>query len=239
MKILAIGTRPGEVELGCGGCLINSHSTGNQLFVYVLSDNGWHSKGRRYVESLRSVCNLFEPASLWVDNFTEDELLDSAQVVKNLRFFIRLVKPELILSPSQNDSNLQRREVANQVVEASESRQNLIAYELLDSGSFRPQAYCDISKVLADKLRLCNAFFAEDARQTSGINALARKRASDSGLQIPAAEAFEIVCYHFSKSLGIENTGSKFHNIPFEAAAKSNHIIEYASIHPSVGKASL
>ncbi|MEO9294166.1 MAG: hypothetical protein ABI347_01025 [Nitrososphaera sp.] len=231
MKILAIGTRPGEVELGCGGCLINSHLENEQIFVYVLSDSGWHKKGRRYSESLGAAWRLMAPTSLWVDNFSEDDLLTSSRVLDNLKFFIRLVEPDVVLCPSPNDSSLQRRKVASRVIEASDSQYNVLAYEQPDTGGFRPQAYYDISDVLANKLDLCNAFSAEEGSRTSAAGALARRRAVEFGMESFAAEAFEIISYHISKNFGVENIVSKFPAPPAEKSAPQNNcIIEYASI---------
>jgi hypothetical protein len=235
MKILAIGTRPGEVELGCGGCLINSHLENEQIFVYVLSDSGWHRKGKRYSESLGAAWRLMAPTSLWVDNFSEDDLLSSDRVLENLRFFIRLVEPDIIFCPSPNDSSVQRRKVASRVIEASDSQHNVLAYELPDSGECRPQAYYDISDVLANKLDLCNTFSAEDSR-TSAAGALARRRAFEFGDSF-AAEAFEIISYHISKNFGVENIVSKFPTLLAGRPTQNNCIIEYASIIPMRGNA--
>lgn len=214
---------------------MKSRLENRQIFLYVLSDNGWHSRGQKYSDSLQAIWRLLGPTSMWVDNFHEDDF-QSGKVLENLKFFIRLVAPDIILCPSPNDSNPQRREVAKCVVEVSEMHSNILAYELPDTADFCPTVYTDISETLGTKLELCKALFGDEVQEIKGANALARSRTMGLGDDAVAAEAFEVISYHFSRNFDLENIVSKLRSLPAEMPRRPGYVIEYASINSIQGK---
>lgn len=226
MKILAIGAYPGEVELGCGGCLIQSSIENKQIFIYLLSDNGWHSKNGKYSDALTALWRLVRPKSLWIDNFVEEDLLDENKVINSIKFFIQLISPDLIFSPSPHDRDPRRRSIANFVIEASGLHHNLLAYEVPGADRFCPQAYCDISAALVHKLELCS-LLSGDIAHPSWVRSIAAHRASELGSDFSAAESFEVVNYHLSKDFKLETVVSRFPELPAKPSRRVGSVIEY------------
>ncbi|HCC60232.1 MAG: hypothetical protein A2402_03765 [Candidatus Staskawiczbacteria bacterium RIFOXYC1_FULL_37_43] len=219
-KILIIAPHPDDEVLGCGGTIKKHIKFGDEAYLCLVTkplvgENDWTAE---YVENkdkeikasndfmgFKQVFFLDLPA-LRLDTVPKKDLNDKISNV------IEKVKPDVLYAPFFGDINHDHRIVFEACLVASRIRPDvmvnkILAYEISPtteqggisgqkSDVFLPNYFEDISDYLDDKLKAMECYKSElkereHPRSLKGIDVLAKKRGSESGVK--AAEAFMLI----------------------------------------------
>jgi LmbE family N-acetylglucosaminyl deacetylase len=195
--ILAIGSHPDDIELGCGGT-ISAASTAGQKVIAVYMTKGEKSGNpeTRMKESRKAISHL-GVKNIFFGDFVDTEIPNSHEAICFLEEFVEKYKPETVLTHTINDSHQDHRQVGWLSYSAFRNVPKLLAYETPRvTGNFSPSYFIDISNFVKLKWAALQCHETQKAKRylnyESMIN-LASFRGSQAGLA--AAEAYEVVRY--------------------------------------------
>jgi LmbE family N-acetylglucosaminyl deacetylase len=198
LSILAIGSHPDDIELGCGGTLIKAAAAGHDIYAYVLTRGSKSGNPTERTKELFESAKFMRAKTLWVDNFEDAELSIESKLINHIEYFISKADPDIILTHAPNDYHHDHRAVAESTLEAARNSQNVLAYEIPVTKHFTPQLYYDISSVIQDKIRLVSLFVSQKGKSFTlerAVKGLAEYRALQSRLNanVTHAEAFQVL----------------------------------------------
>jgi LmbE family N-acetylglucosaminyl deacetylase len=206
MNILAIGSHPDDIELGCGGTLLKAVENGHNLFLFTLT-NGAASGNpiERTVEMLQSA-RMLKAKSLWIDSFQDGRLINGFQLISHLEYVINECDPDIVFTHLLSDYHHDHRAVAISTLEAGRNCHNIMSYEVPYSRKFDPQAYFDVSDVIDKKVRLIEIFASQRGKpltRRNSVKALAQFRAIQDREEARYVEGFEVMRLHIGNSFNL------------------------------------
>jgi len=214
-QIAAIFAHPDDEVLGCGGALAAHAAAGDEVRVLLLS-TGLNSRGTPDEDALKELRRQTEAADrelgLTQTTFADypDNSMDTVpllDVIKTVEAFLADFEPQIIYTHHGGDLNIDHKLVNNAVATAcrplpGKGELTILACEVNSSTewslnhdqSFQPTEFLDISDHLEAKLNALRCFKGEirdwpHPRSVEGIEVLARRRGSQSGLMLAEAYA--------------------------------------------------
>ena len=239
LSILAIGSHPDDIELGCGGTLIKAALAGHEVQAYVLTRGSKSGNAAVRTKELFESAKFMRAKTLWVDNFEDTELTVDSKLINHIEYFINKSDPDIILTHAPNDYHHDHRAVAEATLEAARNSQNVLAYEIPVTKHFSPQLFYDISSVIQDKIRLVSLFESQSGKSFTlerAVKGLAEYRALQSRLNanVTHTEAFQVLKMVTNVDFGLMKFARK--EMPpavYESVFKSlKDIIDYTPYPP-------
>jgi LmbE family N-acetylglucosaminyl deacetylase len=195
--ILAVGSHPDDIELGCGGT-INAASKLGKKVVAVFMSKGEHSGNPevRPKESIEAL-SLLGVKEVYFGDFPDADIPCSTKAIDFLESFYNKYKPTTILTHTVNDIHQDHRQVGWASLSAFRNAPQVLAYETPRvTPAFSPTYFVDITNCVSDKWKALKCHMSQKAKRyityESMIN-LASFRGSQ--VSLPAAEAFEVMRY--------------------------------------------
>ena len=158
MDILAIGAHPDDVELGCGGLLIEAARSGHNVFIYTVTRGGAGGDPKERVKEAQKSSQFIGAKALWLDDLPDSKLKEGVDLISRIESRIDLVHPDVILTHHLKDVHHDHRTVAKATLEAGRYDSNILSYEIPLTRNFEPRVFFDISDVIDDKVELVNLF---------------------------------------------------------------------------------
>jgi len=196
MNILAIGSHPDDIEIGCGGTLIKYAKRGHKVFLLLITKG---EKGGdielRYREQLKAA-DIMGAADVFWAGFKDTELLDKGnEMIHKVERYIESIKPSFIFINFYEDTHQDHRAVNRAVLSATRYVKNVLFYEVPTTNNFTPQVFVDIAESLDEKIKALEAHESQVMKtniEDLSIVELARSSANFRGIQgrVKYAEAF-------------------------------------------------
>lgn len=197
MKILAIGSHPDDIELGCGGLLIKAARHGHNVSMLTLTRGSASGDPQQRTKEFRESAKLIGARDFMIGEFEDAKLAGDMELINYIESYIRKVDPDIILTHSYGDIHHDHRAVATATVEAGRYHSNILSYEIPLTRNFSPTVYFDISDVIEKKLELIQVFASQKNKMFLGaspIKGLAEYRALQSRMStVRYVEAFEVM----------------------------------------------
>ncbi len=206
MNILAVGAHYDDIELGCGGTLINHVKKNDTVWMVVITDSGYRDPAGCVIRSSDTAKKEGEKAAKIIGarligleyktfyvNFDEKLTADLTGIIKNNRI-------DTIYCHWSKDIHRDHQNTAKSVLMAARHIPRLLMYQSnwYDTGQpFNGTFYSDISKVMGQKLEAVKAHQSEIKRtDDTWIDYLKNKHRID-GMKtgIKYAEVFVPVRY--------------------------------------------
>ncbi len=219
MNILAIGAHPDDIELGCGGLLIQAAKKGHNVYMYSLTRGAVGGNPAERVKELMQSAKFIGAKDLWIDNFEDTKLTVNGELINHIEYFINKASPDLVITHSNGDVHHDHRAIALATVEAGRFASNILSYEIPLSRDFKPQVFIDISDVMEKKVELIKLFFSQQKKlylHSNATKGLAEYRALQSRLNTSSkyVEAFEVLKLCFDLDF-------KILQVPYEKIPKN------------------
>lgn len=204
MNVLAIGAHFDDIELGCGGALLQHRKHGDLVTMLVLSDSAYQDPDGREVRTAEqaleegkqgAACLGAELISLGLRTF---EIPDNEESTAKILRVIQERKIDTLYTHWPQDAHRDHRHTANASLMAAKALPRVLCYRpnYYDSGvDFNGHYYVDISDVLEKKIEAIEAHKSELNRVGSKWNDFVRADAALNGLAVGVkyAERFQIV----------------------------------------------
>jgi CheY-like chemotaxis protein/LmbE family N-acetylglucosaminyl deacetylase len=159
LTVLAIGTRPYDVELGCGATLHNHNKNGDNVNILNLNYGGVDKKEQheRQRES-ESAARLLDARLFWA-GLPEAEISDGIETVRAIEKVIKKINPDIIYTHTIQDSRTDHKNTHIATIAAAANVSNVFCYQGYSSTTdFKPSFFNDISDSVRDKLYLVSHF---------------------------------------------------------------------------------
>lgn len=205
-RVLVLAAHPDDEVFGCGASLYLHRQEGTEVRVIILTDGAYGAAHRqaqqavmqeRFAESRAAaqVLGLDEQAiDCW--QLPDGQLEYAESLVERLRVLIQEGGFDLVYAPSLMELHPDHCALAMAAAEAVRrigGHLRLAFYEV--SAPLRPNTLVDITAVIERKRKAMDCFTSQNARQryAQQIAALNIYRSYTLGLEVQAAEAFEVV----------------------------------------------
>lgn len=222
LDILAIGAHPDDVELGCGGTLLNQIKLGNKVGIIDLTAGELGTRGSgplrlKEAEAAAEILGVDVRENLgFADGFFTNDREHQLKLVE----IIRKYQPEIILANAPEDRHPDHGKAANLVRDAV-FMANLIKVQSAESNTakrwkvralyhyvqfkyLKPDFVVDISEVLEQKMQSLAAYGSQfhdpESKEPgtfisdSGFMDFLKARAKDFGIMIGAPYAEGFIC---------------------------------------------
>jgi len=183
--VLAVGARPGDLEMGCGGVLCKHRARGHRIAIVNLAGGGDpHSD---LAESARLAADLLDAK---MDNMGEEthHIADPDQATATLQRVFETSRPGMLYVPTASSDRPSSVEIHRIALALAGSVPNVLAYQ--DPGAtedFQPQFFVDLVPQMKHKLELVALYDQFGLENVS--TELAKSRALYWGRHTDAAEA--------------------------------------------------
>ena len=215
MRVLVIAPHPDDETLGCGGTLLRHYDESDEIFWLIITNitvkDGWSNiKVKQRETEIKDVSKKYRFKKVF--NFklptTKIDTFPLSQLIEKITDIYNKIEPEVIYMPFVGDVHTDHQII----VKALQSTikwfrfpfiKRVLMYETLseteynyiDSRSFKPNVFVDISHYLAKKIHIMKTYESEIGtfpfpRSEEAMSSLASFRGSQSGYM--AAEAFEL-----------------------------------------------
>jgi CheY-like chemotaxis protein len=152
--VLAVGGLVGDVEMGCGGTLLNHHLTKTEIVIVYLSRDD-QDPGNLAMAGASRAAEIIG-AKLIVDEVALD---DTQRRVVLLERVVRDLRPKIVYIPAMDDAHPSRREAFRIAKGAAAPVPSLYAYQTATTGpGFTPTYFEEVGTVLAKKSEALSAF---------------------------------------------------------------------------------
>ena len=150
--VLAIGSFPGDVELGCGGTLMKHALRGDDVHVVVISYGTDGTGAENRSVAAERACKIMG-AQLHLPSDDTPELPDSDTVLIRVKDAVHDLNPDLVFSPSFHDVRESRRQVYTASEISTTESSGLLCYQAATTTlDFRPTLFEDVSDFLDQKM---------------------------------------------------------------------------------------
>ena len=196
MNILAIGSHPDDIEIGCSGTLIKYAQQGHDVFLLVITrgEKGGEAEARQ--EEQIKAAEIMGAKDVFWGGFTDTELLDRAnEIIHLIESYIEKIQPNFIFVNFFDDTHQDHRTVNRSVLSAARYVRNVMLYEVPTTNNFTPNIFVDIGSVFELKLKALEAHSSQVMKTNIpdlSIIDIARSSAHFRGVQgrVPLAEGF-------------------------------------------------
>jgi LmbE family N-acetylglucosaminyl deacetylase/ActR/RegA family two-component response regulator len=161
--VLAIGSHPDDVEIGCGGVLLRHSSVGHDVHLLTLtSGEAGGDAGIRAAESERAAELM--SAELHMLDLADTAITETGETVRAISEVVERVKPTTIYTHSVRDVHQDHRAAHNASLVAARRVPRIYAYQTPSTTvEFRPSRFISIDDVLERKIEAIGAFESQTA----------------------------------------------------------------------------
>jgi len=210
MNILAIGAHPDDVEIGCGGTLVQLQQKGHKIYILILT-KGEASGDPQIRKKECEVAAKCIGAEIFIGNLKDTKITDGFETINAIENKINELKPDYIFSHSSKDGHQDHRNVGLATLSAARRSKKVLLYESPAAlRDFCPQVFVDVSETFNIKMKALKVFnsqtskpyfngisFSDKSQKIShvinAVEGLAAYRGFQAG--VPLAEAFEVGRY--------------------------------------------
>ena len=195
-RVLAIGAHPDDVEIGCGGTLLDHRRRGDPVSVFTLSAGAVGGEQTdRVLEAAAAAANV--GAELMLADLPDTRLDGGVDTIRMIEAVVKIVDPTVIYVHSKHDQHQDHRAVHHAVVSASRRVPRVYAFQSPSAtNEFAPSKYVAIDDVIVRKVELLRLFDSQSDRsylEPDMVIAAARYWARNLAPRARYAEPFEIV----------------------------------------------
>lgn len=216
-KILVVSTHLDDETLGCGGTLLKHKQNDHTLYWLIMTDIseeiGYsHSDILERKKLIGAISQSYGMKEVFNLNFptTMMDKIPLSNIINEVAFILKKIEPNIIYIPNRSDIHSDHRVTFDAVISCTKSFRfpsvkKVLMYETISEtefapplyeNAFQPNAYCDISQHLEDKINILNLYKKELGthpfpRSIDNVIALATFRGAIAGVKY--AEAFMVL----------------------------------------------
>jgi LmbE family N-acetylglucosaminyl deacetylase len=195
--VIAVGSHPDDIELGCGGTMARLASNGKKVVaVFVTKGEKSGDPQIRMLES-RQAMSILGVNEVHFGPFPDTEIPNNHEVVAFLEEIVAKYNAQTVLTHSIHDSHQDHRQIGWISMSAFRNITRLLAYESPRStAGFSPSYYIDVTRFVDKKWAALKCHKTQQSKKyltyESMVN-LASFRGSQANVK--SAEAFEVIRY--------------------------------------------
>ena len=157
MNVLAIGSHPDDIELGCAGALARHAAAGHRVTLLVMT-TGERGPGRTElrVREQEAAARVLDAKLLWAD-FADCEIPSGPDAVGLIEDVVRSVHADVLYTHAPNDTHQDHVVTAAASLAAARRLSRVLCYQGPTTTTFEPTLYVDIDDTISTKLAALGA----------------------------------------------------------------------------------
>jgi LmbE family N-acetylglucosaminyl deacetylase len=182
MKVLAIGSHPDDIEIGCGGALLKHRAEGDEVHTIVLTSGGRGGENHdnqltatRCAEAKAGADILGVTIECW--DYNDGEIPETVDLINRIESVVKEYAPDRVYIPYGNDTHQDHRVTSNVAKSACRKVKQILEYEEPSSyNSFNATYWIDITPFIDKKLEAIRAHVSQGhkeilkAKSIEGLN---------------------------------------------------------------------
>jgi len=158
---LAIGAHPDDVEIGCGGVLLQHRRLGHEVTILTLTGGEHGGDHLLRARESRDAADLIG-AALIHRSLPDTSLPEAGPTIAAIHEAIDAARPTVIYTHSLNDNHQDHRACHRATIVAGRRIPEIHCYQAPSAGvSFAPSRFVDISAVIDGKIDAIRAFTSQ------------------------------------------------------------------------------
>ena len=157
LTVLAIAPHPDDLEIGCGGTLINLAKAGHAVHLLVMTQGDAGGKPGIRAKEQADAAKLYKAKSLTWGGFKDTQVPLGKASIDAMDAVIKKVRPDLVFAPWGDETHQDHRNTSAQVRSATRYTQNVLFYEVPSTVDFLPDVFVDITRSLEAKYKALRA----------------------------------------------------------------------------------
>lgn len=195
-RVLAVGAHPDDVEIGCGGALLDHRRRGDQIVILTLSRGAiGGDQLRRMAEAEAAASRV--GARLLLADLPDTRLDPGVETIRLIEAVVKSVDPTVVYVHSKHDNHQDHRAVHTAVISASRQVPRVYAYQSPSAtNDFSPTRFVPVDGVIAQKVEVLSLFESQNERaylEPEMVIASARYWARGLAPRARYAEPFEVI----------------------------------------------
>lgn len=162
--VLAIGAHPDDVEIGCGGRLLQHAALGHRVIVLILSaGEAGGGRGKRRREAIHAVERL--GGELVLAELVDTQVPSSGETITTISRVIQQYSPSVVYTHSIHDNHQDHRAVHQATLVAARAVPTIYCYQSPSSTvDFQPAYFANIGEQLENKLALIDCYASQTVK---------------------------------------------------------------------------
>ncbi|TWE11975.1 PIG-L deacetylase family protein [Rudaeicoccus suwonensis] len=195
-RVLAIGSHPDDIEIGCGGTLLDHRRRGDSISLLTLSRGALGgNEGARIDEACTTAAVI--GGQLFLGDLPDARIDAGLSTIRLIEAVVAHVDPTVVYVHSPHDSHQDHRAVSVAARSATRTVRRVFGYQSPSAtNEFNPTQFVNIDSVITRKVELLKMFHSQDGRtylEPELVVAGARYWARHLGATARYAEPFELV----------------------------------------------
>jgi LmbE family N-acetylglucosaminyl deacetylase len=157
VNVLAIGSHPDDIELGCAGALARHAAAGHHVTLLVMT-TGERGPGvtELRVREQEAAARVLGAKLLWAD-FADCEIPSGPDVVGLIEDVVRSVRADVLYTHAPHDTHQDHVVTATASLAAARRLPRVLCYQGPTTTTFEPTMYVDIDDTISTKLAALGA----------------------------------------------------------------------------------
>jgi LmbE family N-acetylglucosaminyl deacetylase len=195
-RVLAIGAHPDDVEIGCGGTLLDHRRRGDRISVLTLSRGAVGGDQLARLDEAATTADAIG-AQLIFGDLPDTEIDEGIATIRLIEQVVRLVDPTIVYVHSAHDNHQDHRAISTATRSATRAVRRVFAYQSPSAtNEFYPTRFVNIDAVVHRKVEVLQMFHSQDGRsylEPELVVAGARYWARHLAASARYAEPFEVL----------------------------------------------
>jgi len=194
--ILAVGSHPDDIEVGCGGTLKAFADLGYKVYGVILTDGERGGDRKERLKEASTSAKILGLESIFFEHLEDGKVSFNVDTVSTIEKYVKTLQPQKVITHSKEDRHQDHWgcSCATQAA-ARRSVKEILMYEVYGSttASFNPHYIVDISETIKSKLSSLKVHRSQIGKGVLNLDGL-KEHAGSIGKQhgYKYAEAFEI-----------------------------------------------
>ncbi|MBP9088726.1 MAG: PIG-L family deacetylase [Kofleriaceae bacterium] len=193
--VLAIGAHPDDVEIGCGGALLQHVQNGHRVIILTMSHGAASGDEAVRSQEAHEAAKLLG-AELILGNLPHTKLDEGGESIRLIQRTVDAYQPNRIYTHSVNDVHQDHRNIARASLSAICAAAQVACYQAPSATvDFRPTMFINIQRQLEQKLELIKAYRSQcqNAAHLAPEQIRANARYWSKYTSSEGAEPFEVI----------------------------------------------
>lgn len=162
--VLAVGAHPDDVEIGCGGRLLQHAALGHRVVVLILSaGEAGGGRGKRRREAIDAVERL--GGELVLAELVDTQVPQNGETIATISRVIKQYSPSVVYTHSIHDNHQDHRAVHQATLVAARGVPTVYCYQSPSSTvDFQPAYFANIGEQLENKLALIGCYASQTVK---------------------------------------------------------------------------
>ena len=157
MNVLAIGSHPDDIEIGCGGTLHKLAALGHTTSILVLTQGeiGGDPAIRR--QEQEKAAEILKVKTVFWGGYKDTKISFETDVIKRIEKVVLETAPDIVFVHAPDDTHQDHRHVNACALSASRHVKSILFYEVPTSIDFTPNIFNDVQESFDAKIEALKA----------------------------------------------------------------------------------